>query len=425
MATISIYKNKMNGVGGLIDSIIRSSNNLDTQLGTLRNTLQGVDSSTCNLQGVVDSISSSSKSEKAKVADLKRLNGKLTEFVTMTANRDAAAKNAVERAKNDFYTRFSYLKPECEKNVFEHIGDGLQATWEWCKEHWKLIVTIVIVVVAIVLLCTGVGSGLGAVILAGACWGAIMGACIGGVSGGIAGLMSGKGFWSGFEDGAFSGAIGGAIGGAITAGLGAALSPALTFVGSIIRGGAIGAASSGVSNMGVSTINYLIEHGTLEGAGGVILSSGISGVISGGITGGIMGALTFQSPSSTAQSWQGSDDYPGIDSYQDVTVQKGTVLYRGEPNGSEYFTTLDAVEDSGRNAQTLFEGLQVKPHDVYGYRGEVSGYMFTKNVTGGYGITSANPQFGSGGLPQYFIPNIKQLIEKGVLIKVDTIPLIK
>ena len=94
-------------------------------------------------------------------------------------------------------------------------------------------------------------------------------------------------------------------------------------------------------------------------------------------------------------------------------------------NKEDIEARLDAVEDSGRNAQTLFEGLQVKPHDVYGYRGGVSGYMFTKNVTGGYGITSANPQFGSGGLPQYFIPNIKQLIEKGVLIKVDTIPLIK
>lgn len=425
MATISLYKNKINGVGGLIDSIVKSSGNLETQLCTLRNTLQGVDSSTCNLQNVVDSISSSSKSEKEKVVDLRKLNNKLTEFITMISRRDALVKSTVERAKKDFYTRYSYLKPECEKNAFEHICDGLQSTWEWCKEHWKLIVTIVIVVVAVVLLCTGIGSGLGAVLLAGACWGAILGACIGGVSGGIASMMNGGSFWKGFEDGSFSGAIGGAIGGAITAGLGATLSPALTFAGSIIRGGAIGAASSGISNMSVATINYLIENKTLVGSFDTIISSGISGIISGGITGGIMGALTFHSPSSTAQSWQGSDDYPGIDNYTDITVHKGTVLYRGEPNGSEYFTTLDAVEGSGRNAQTLFEGLQVKPHDVYGYRGEVSGYMFTKNVTGGYGITGANPQYGSGGLPQIFIPNIKRLIEKGILIKVDTIPLIK
>ena len=71
MATIALYKNKVNGVGGLIDNIIKSSNSLATQLSTLKNTLQGVDSSTSNLQDTIDSISSCSKSEKEKVADLK------------------------------------------------------------------------------------------------------------------------------------------------------------------------------------------------------------------------------------------------------------------------------------------------------------------------------------------------------------------
>lgn len=230
MATITLRKDKINGVGGLIDSIVKSSNKLDTQLGTLRNTLQGVDSSTCNLQGVVSSITSSSKSEKEKVADLKRLNSKLTDFITMTARRDADAKSAVERSKNDFYSKYSYLKPKCEKNVFEHICDGIVTAAKWCKEHWKLIVTAIIVVVAVVLLCTGVGSGLGAVLLAGACWGAIMGACIGGVAGGLESMANGGSFLDGFEEGAFSGAITGAITGAACAGLGALGGAAGNFV---------------------------------------------------------------------------------------------------------------------------------------------------------------------------------------------------
>jgi len=71
MATITLYKDKLNGVGGLIDNIIKSSNNLDTQLGTLKSTLQGVSNSTYNLQDTVNSISSSSKTEKEKVSDLK------------------------------------------------------------------------------------------------------------------------------------------------------------------------------------------------------------------------------------------------------------------------------------------------------------------------------------------------------------------
>ena len=40
----NIYKDKLNGVGGLFDNIIKSSNNLGTQLGTLKSTLQGVSS---------------------------------------------------------------------------------------------------------------------------------------------------------------------------------------------------------------------------------------------------------------------------------------------------------------------------------------------------------------------------------------------
>lgn len=59
MSTITLYKDKINGVGSLLDDIIKSSNNLNTQLGNLRNTLQGVNSSSCNLQETVDSISSS------------------------------------------------------------------------------------------------------------------------------------------------------------------------------------------------------------------------------------------------------------------------------------------------------------------------------------------------------------------------------
>lgn len=40
MATIALYKEKVNGVGGLIDNLIKSSSNLDVQLGTLKNTFK-------------------------------------------------------------------------------------------------------------------------------------------------------------------------------------------------------------------------------------------------------------------------------------------------------------------------------------------------------------------------------------------------
>ena len=425
MATIALYKEKVNGVGGLIDNLIKSSSNLDVQLGTLKNTLQGVDSSTCNLQDTVDSISSSSKSEKSKIDDLKKLNNKLSEFIETASRKDSAAEEEIKKSKEDFYTKYSYLKPECEKSVIEHICDGVQSAAEWCKEHWKFIATVVLVAVAVVLLCTGVGSGLGAAIIAGACWGAILGAVIGGVSGGINSAIQGGSFFDGFESGAFEGAVGGAIGGAITGGLTFVVGPALSMVGSIGRGAGIGALSNGVSNMCVTTIDYLAEHGNLNGALDDIAMSGFSGIVSGGILGGISGGIRFNSPFKTAKSWQGKDDYPGIDDYVDVNMHKGDILYRGEPNGTEYFTTLDAIEDSGRNATTLFEGLQVKPHPIYGFRGQVSGYKFTKTVTVGYGQALANPQFGTGGLEQFYVPNVQKLIDKGILVLVETINLTK
>ena len=225
MATITLYKDKINGVGSLLDDIIKSSNNLNAQLGTLKNTLQGVDSSTCNLQDTVDSISSSSKSEKDKVEDLKRLNSRLSEFIEMTTRRDASAKSEIERAKKDFYTKYSYLKPECEKSRMEKIVDAMKKACEWCKEHWKEIMIAIELVVAVVCLFVpglqGVGTAILTHMLKGLLIGLAVGAIVGGISGyaqeGVGGML--KGALSGAKDGALMGAAFGGLGG-FGAGLG-------------------------------------------------------------------------------------------------------------------------------------------------------------------------------------------------------------
>ena len=40
-------------------------------------------------------------------------------------------------------------------------------------------------------------------------------------------------------------------------------------------------------------------------------------------------------------------------------------------------------------------------------------------------MTKANPQFRTGGLPQYYVPDVKDLIDKGILTPIDTIKLTK
>ena len=94
------------------------------------------------MQDTVDSIISSSKSEKSKIEDLKKLNNKLSEFIETASRKDSVAEEEIKKSKEDFYTKYSYLKPECEKSVIEHICDGVQSAADWCKEHWKLIVTM-------------------------------------------------------------------------------------------------------------------------------------------------------------------------------------------------------------------------------------------------------------------------------------------
>ena len=130
-------------------------------------------------------------------------------------------------------------------------------------------------------------------------------------------------------------------------------------------------------------------------------------------------------PSEIVKSWQGSGKYPGIDDYDDIVVQKGNTIYRGEPNGTNYFTDKASIELSEYDSTKMFEGLQVEKHPIFGYRDTMQGYQVTSDIDAAFGHAKANPQFGKGGLPQYFLPDVENLIEKGILIPVDNIKLMK
>lgn len=64
---------------------------------------------------------------------------------------------------------------------------------------------------------------------------------------------------------------------------------------------------------------------------------------------------------------------------------------------------------------------ETKP-SIYGYGDERQGYRFNEDVANAYGIIIANPQFGNGG-PQYYDPNVQELIDKGILAPIDNIKL--
>ena len=67
----------------------------------------------------------------------------------------------MDQNKDDFYDKYDYLKPDCEKSGWEKFCDACKAVGEWCKEHWKLIVTVVLVIIAIVVVVVTWGAALG------------------------------------------------------------------------------------------------------------------------------------------------------------------------------------------------------------------------------------------------------------------------
>lgn len=223
MATIALYANKINQMPGLIKDVKDSVNDYKSKLSALKLKSLTINKSVCNLDDVISSIQASPQTQEEKIASLDTFSNNYETFVSDVKSIDDDVADVIDERKDDFYDKYYYLKPECEKSDWEKFKDGVKAVGEWCKEHWKSIGKILIAVVIIVALgiATALTGGILGVILAGAFWGALAGGLIGGVMGGIISAMNGGSFLEGFADGALSGAVTGAITGAACAGLGA------------------------------------------------------------------------------------------------------------------------------------------------------------------------------------------------------------
>ena len=212
MATITLYSGKINQMSSLINKAKTSVKSYKSDLKSLKSKVLSIDESICDVDDVISSIKSSTKTQEDKIETLENLKQDINDFISDVVRIDGDAADAINKSKDDFYDKYEYLKPECEKSGWEKFKDGCKKVGEWCKEHWKAIITVVIVITAVVILVTCPACG---AIIAGACWGAISGAVIGGVAGGLSSLAAGGSFWAGFEEGAFSCALTGAIFGGI------------------------------------------------------------------------------------------------------------------------------------------------------------------------------------------------------------------
>lgn len=116
-----------------------------------------------------------------------------------------------------------------------------------------------------------------------------------------------------------------------------------------------------------------------------------------------------------AAGWQGKGSYPGIDPLENTTMRTGERYYaglnaKGEPTG--YFVSEQQYNDfiaNGGTRDEFWQGLQVSGSDRFatpdnpnGYRNSVGIFEVNNDFPGANGPTVANPQYGPGGLEQYY-----------------------
>lgn len=114
-----------------------------------------------------------------------------------------------------------------------------------------------------------------------------------------------------------------------------------------------------------------------------------------------------------AQNLQGKGRYPGIDQFAETTIKQGELLIgAAEKHGrTAFYTTIDSFVRSGRSAEALWQGLQVAPDEIYGYRQAVTVYRAISDIPAAVGQALANPQYGPGGYTQVVIEGFQDVLE--------------
>lgn len=132
MATIALYAGKINNMPSLINDVKISVSELKTDLLTLKNNSLSINRNICNLDDVISSISSSTQIQEEKINTLNKLEQDIQQFAYDVVRIDSNVADFVNKCKDNFYNKYSYLKPESEKNGWEKFCDGCKKVSEWC-----------------------------------------------------------------------------------------------------------------------------------------------------------------------------------------------------------------------------------------------------------------------------------------------------
>ncbi|MFM0375635.1 RHS domain-containing protein [Paraburkholderia strydomiana] len=131
-------------------------------------------------------------------------------------------------------------------------------------------------------------------------------------------------------------------------------------------------------------------------------------------------------PAAQARSWQGKDPYPGVDSYTNTVLKRGTVLYTLYPYAppdkiatalpGNYFSDARTILKTGGSAREYNDMTQISHADntagARPMRSQLRAFVITKDICVAKGQSLANPNLGKGGGTQYFVSSA----DKGSLV---------
>jgi RHS repeat-associated protein len=117
-------------------------------------------------------------------------------------------------------------------------------------------------------------------------------------------------------------------------------------------------------------------------------------------------------PGLGAAAFQSSKEYPNKDSWSNIILSKGTIIYTLHPYGPKgpggFFADESTLAVSKKSVSAYHEATQVghsgnSRHFMFPARQKVQAFTLTKDLCVGKAYALANDQYGSGGGLQYYI----------------------
>ncbi len=150
MATIELYAKQINQMPRLIQEAKKSVTDYKAELSRLQTKSLSINRSVCNLDSVISSIQSSTQTQEQTIASLDAFYQNSENFIADVVRIDGNLADVINERKDNFYDQYNYLKPEnLLEKIWSSCKSGLKKVGQWCREHWKEIVTAIIVIAAI------------------------------------------------------------------------------------------------------------------------------------------------------------------------------------------------------------------------------------------------------------------------------------